>query len=91
MLKKKLDQTYPDSIYYYFDKSERLGGYSFSSELEKSRNAKLVKVRFLYNPTFYGTNKLAVPKKEFYFRLKEDPTFDREQILGLFKKFENKN
>jgi len=84
----KFDLSYPDSSYYYYSKSPTNLVYSFSKYLDSTRkNHKLFKVRIVYKPTFDKAFKIHVPRREFYFEIKEDTIRNRKLILALFKRF----
>jgi len=85
-----IDESYPDTCVYYYNKNlPKVVPYTFSSILDSKRDMKLYKVRFVFNPLKKGKYPTNVPKREFYFELrkaKEAPEIPK--LLERFKAME---
>jgi hypothetical protein len=87
--KKRYGEFTFDSVYYYFTNDLKNFDYSFSPKLDSIRNMKLFKVRLLYNQSFSSKYNHILPKREYFFQIKEVPITNPEKILNFFKKFGN--
>jgi hypothetical protein len=74
---KMENESFPDSIYYYYDKRFKWLNYSLSPELDSLTKSKLIKVRVIYLPwpkgeKRYGkTYPINIPRREYRFELKK--------------------
>ena len=85
--KIKFDQSYNDTSYLYFTSSLKKVDYSFSKELDSSKNMKLFKVRFINNPLPRGVYSFDVPRREMMFEIRETPVTDSNEIIRFFERF----
>lgn len=83
----KYDDTYPDSIYLYYNR--QLGNivFSFSEELDRLKKTKLCKARFIYNPRPAGRYPIDLPRRELLFQIEEAPITDQNEVIDLFERF----
>ena len=86
--KVKYDQTYNDSTLLYFKKGLSSINFSFSPEMDSLRNAKLVKVRLIFNHNDAGSDKFSKAAKEVLFSMETLSVTNKEEIMALFTKLE---
>lgn len=84
------NETYFDTIIFYFDK--RLNGidFSFSKDLDSAKEKKLYKVRLLYNEKFSATYQMMVPKREMLFEIQNMPIKNPTALKGFFQNLRNR-
>ena len=83
----KYDETYPDSIYLYYNKQLVDVTFSFSEELDGLKKTKLCKARFIYNPRRAARENIVLPRRELLFQVKKTPVTDQIEITALFERF----
>lgn len=84
----RYDQSYGDTTYIYYTPKLTDVEYSFSKELDSSRNLKVYKVRIVYNSQFYSGYLFKFPRREYLFELSDYEEKDLDQIRNLFQQFE---
>jgi hypothetical protein len=84
----RYDQSYGDTTYLYYTPKLKDVEYSFSKELDTSRNLKVYKVRIVYNSQFYTGYSFKFPRREYLFELGAFEVKDADQIPYLFEQFE---
>ncbi len=72
------DETYPDSICLWYDRSLNDLQYSFNTKLDSMRHAKMNKALFIFNRT------KNIPRREFEFRF-ERAAVDQQKEIQLIK------
>lgn len=84
----KYDDSYPDSTYLYFSKSDLPINFSLSEKLEIEKKMKLTKAIMIYNPIYKDRNQynFDIPRRELFFEINRIPVFDSEYIIGLFNR-----
>ncbi len=82
--KRRIDDSYPDTMKYSF--THELNGidFSFSKELDSMMKMKLFKVEFITNPIVM--NQKTVPRRVFLFEMKKNPV-DTAAIIQFVKDF----
>lgn len=88
LYKNKKNDSYFDTIRYYFNSNLNNTPYSFSNYLDSTRNCKLSKAEFIYSARRADSKNHAVPRRVFLFELKpiaEDST--QKSVDLFFKKF----
>ncbi len=80
IFKHKKDQSYSDSVYYYFDNALNDIDYSFSKKLDSAKNRKLYKVRIIYNIIRKGNKGMDIPRREFSFEIQKTGNCSPEVI-----------
>ena len=84
----KYDETYNDTSFYYYEDKLRNVDFSFSKQMDSAHQLKLVKIRFLYNPTYWEKYKLNVQQRELSFELNESKQIPDKDILNIVEKYE---
>lgn len=81
----KIDQSYPDTDYYYYRPGFNNISYSFSKILDSTRHLKLYKVEFIYNPIPKSDGNI-IPKRVFQFEI-ENNVDGIEEVRSLVSRF----
>jgi len=86
--KIKFDESYNDTTYFVFDPKFKAVDFSLSKEADSLRKMKLVEVRLSYNAKPKTVDNLvAIPKREFSFKIKELKINNQKEIIMLFNRF----
>ncbi|MBE9665192.1 hypothetical protein [Mucilaginibacter boryungensis] len=85
--KIRVDDSYPDTMYYYFKSGFKGVKYSFSKDLDIYPQFKLFKVEFITNKVPKGNKGMDIPKRKFLFEVKETK-IDTTSLIKLVEKFE---
>ena len=80
---RKIDSSYPDFMYYYFDSKLSKKGYCFSKFLDSTRKSKVSKVMYIYNPTEGNMSS----GRKMTFELTEYPVPESSKILALIERY----
>jgi len=88
--KVKEDESYPDTSYYFFSPKEEMKGinFSFSEDLDKVRNMKLVMYKALYVGDPTSPDERKAKDREFFIGFHKIPVENQTKIEGLFQKIE---
>ncbi len=89
--KKKIDETYEDTSYFYFSDRLKDIDFSFSPKMDSLKNSKLVKIRFLYNATYSKKYKIRLPRREMFFEIRQVPVINRKEIIDLIEECKKLN
>jgi hypothetical protein len=84
--KIKLDETYPDSSYYYYNRKMNGIDYSFSKTLDQEKNMKLCRIIFVYNPLRSKKYTQELPRREVRLAIEELPVANSKEILAFFER-----
>jgi hypothetical protein len=86
----KLDESYSDTSYYYFNRSLNNIPYSFSKKADSIKNMKLSGIKFIYNIVRESSNgQVKIPKREITIEIKKNPIGNSNEIVSLFQMFKN--
>ncbi|EHQ30350.1 hypothetical protein Mucpa_6294 [Mucilaginibacter paludis DSM 18603] len=88
--KEKKDESFNDTIHYFYKKGFEKIDYTFSKYLDSTRNLKLYKIQMIFNPIPKGKYAFAVPKREFLFELKPNETFNSKELTVFFENFKKR-
>jgi len=84
------NETYYDTIMFYFDKRLNDVSFSFSNNLDKLKGKKLFKIRLMYNQKFSQQYQMMIPQREMYFEIQKLQLKNPKIIIGLFNQLKNK-
>jgi hypothetical protein len=87
--KRKLDVSFPDSMYFYFTPWETKVDYSFSREKDIIDGKKLHKVVMIFDPIEGGSLPMNVPKRKVTFEIKKMNDFNKSEIDSVIEKYRN--
>lgn len=80
---KKIDDSYADTVIYYYGRKDDSINYIFCKELEKEKNMKIYKIDLVYNQSYNIQYQKILPKRKFIFEL-EKTNFRDSVILRDF-------
>lgn len=86
--RKMPNHSYPDTIIFYYNDNFKNIDISFSKDLENIKKLKINKVRLINIAKFDTVNNIVLPNREFFFELREVPSFNSGEILSFCKSFE---
>ena len=86
--KVKKDDSYCDSIFYYFNNDLKTIPFSYSRDLDSLRNSKVYKIKMIYNPIPKGKYAFPVPERQFNFQFQKVDIPNKNEIYLFIKDFE---
>jgi hypothetical protein len=89
--RKKLDESYSDSIMMYFRRDLWNVGYSLCPELDYEYKMKFCKIRMVYNGNPLSEHAYYRNKREIMLKMEPAELNDKDEILKQFKLFETLN
>ena len=85
--KVKFDASYNDSAYYYYSNELKNIDFSFSDELDRSRNSKLVFIKIVYSPNPKSQELFEKTGKTFTFKIEKFNTENPANLNTIFERF----
>lgn len=79
----KSGDSYNDTTYLYFTKDFNDMDFSFCKELDKAKNMKLYKSRFIFNKTFSNKYPFPLPARELWYSIRRVMIKDKMQLIAL--------
>jgi phage antirepressor YoqD-like protein len=86
--KVKFDNSYSDSLYFYFSDKFKLLNYSLSKELDSIKQKKLFKVVLIYNSGYDTVYRLQMPRREYIFEIRSTTINNSKNITDFFERFD---
>jgi|GEM_PF-2581682 len=83
----KIDESYPDSLYYYFSDTLRNVDFTFSRSQDSLKQKKLVKAIFLFNTYKHEGLSMQIPRRELVFALRPVSTKSLTDITVIISSY----
>lgn len=80
---RKTDESYNDTTYLYFTKDLTDIDFSFCKELDRAKNMKLYKSRFIYNKTFTNKYSFPLPARELWYSIQRTTIKDKMKLIAF--------
>ena len=84
---EKKDETYPDSLFVYYDATIKGDFYSFHPKLEEKNKMKIAQIVMLYKEGYSEIHAAIVPEREISVRMLDSEIPDYNEISKIFEKF----
>lgn len=78
---RRADESYNDTTYLYFTKDLTSIDFSFCKELDKAKNMKLYKSRFIFNKTFNNKYSFPLPARELWYSIQRTTIKDKMKLI----------